>query len=300
MYRDSDSLLAREAQLIFSNVQGFNMGESLRVWRGKIKAGNNGEYEFEFVFPHGYPKERPIIKALTPMNHPNLTREGTINLDILDRWRPEFHGYQVLLQLISLLKRSPPRDQPPQQYSTPQQAYNQSYQSGQQSQPPIQQPATPQYTAKVPDFQNFKRSTHSEINVTARGGAQHVSQQEAQESAILKKQMSQMREQLTKQEEELTRIRARNAIGIGSDVGVSASSKGPKDLQETFKNLNANDQIAELESEQIAISELMTGLQEKSQSGEISIFDYSKLYKKYSKDLYVLKKKLEYAREHQN
>ena len=56
----------------------------------------------KFVFPHGYPTQRPIIKALTPMNHPNLARDGTINLDILDRWRPEFHGYQVLLQLISL------------------------------------------------------------------------------------------------------------------------------------------------------------------------------------------------------
>ena len=102
---DDESILAREAQLIFSNVQGFNMGESLRIWRGKIKAGNGIDYEFEFVFPHGYPNQRPIIKSLTPMSHPNLSRDGTINLDIIDRWRPEFHGYQVLLQLISLLKR---------------------------------------------------------------------------------------------------------------------------------------------------------------------------------------------------
>ncbi len=295
MYRDDEQILAREAQLIFSNVQGFNMSDSLRVWKGKVKAGNNQDYEFEFVFPHGYPNQRPIIKALTPMSHPNLSREGTINLDILDRWRPEFHGYQVLLQLISLLKRSPPRsNQPqPQQYSTSRQTYQQSY-----SAPPAQ--TTPQTTQRVPDFQNFKRSTHSEINVAARGGSVQPSPQEAQESAILKKQLSQMRDQLTKQEEELTRIRARNAIGIGSNVDVAESKKGPKDLQETFKSLNTNDQIAELESEQIAISELMTGLQEKHQSGEISIFDYSKLYKKYSRDLYVLKKKLEYAREHQN
>ena len=109
-----------------------------------------------------------------------------------------------------------------------------------------------------------------------------------------------MRDQLTKQEEELTRIRARNAKGIGSTTDIVANKKASKDLEDTFKNLNTNDQIAELESEQIAISELMTGLQEKQSSGEISIFDYSKLYKKYSRDLYILKKKLEYAREHQN
>ena len=290
MFRDDESILAREAQLIFSNVQGFNISDSIRVWKGKIKAGNGQDYEFEFIFPHGYPKERPIIKTLTPMSHPNLSQDGTINLDILDRWRPEFHGYQVLLQLISLLKRSPPRNAPVQSFSSSQSSYQPNYPS---------QQAQPQSTQRMPDFQNFKRSTQSEISVAARGGTSPVSQQEAQESAILKKQMSQMRDQLTKQEEELTRIRARNAIGLGSS-DVKITKKGSKDLQETFKNLNTNDQIAELESEQIAISELMTGLQEKSQSGEISIFDYSKLYKKYSRDLYVLKKKLEYAREHQN
>jgi hypothetical protein len=279
--------LAREAQLIFSNVQGFNMGESLRIWRGKIKAGNNQEYQFEFVFPHGYPNQRPLVKSLTPMNHPNLARDGTINLDILDRWRPEFHGYQVLLQLISLLKRSPPHGAP-----------------SQSSFPRDEPVATRQYsaqpvTSRQPDFQNFKRSTSSEINIAPRGGSAGINQQEAQESAVLKKQMSQMREQLTKQEEELTRIRARNAIGIGTNTEIAVNKKASKDLQDTFKNLNTSDQINELESEQIAISELMTGLQEKHQAGEISIFDYSKLYKKYSRDLYILRKKLEYVREHQ-
>ena len=294
MYRtDDESILAREAQLIFSNVQGFNMGDSLRIWNGKIKAGNSSDYEFEFVFPHGYPKQRPIVKALTPMSHPNLARDGTINLDILDRWRPEFHGYQVLLQLISLLKRSPPQGTPNQRFSPPptyQTSYNQSQNNSQMR-------TQEQSEQKVPDFKNFKSSTRDEISVAPRGGAQ-MNQQDIQEAAILKKQISQMREQMTKQEEELTRIRARNAIGLGS-TEVTVGKKGPKDLEETFKNLNTNDQIAELESEQIAISELMSGLQEKSQSGEISIFDYSKLYKKYSRDLYVLKKKLEYAREHQ-
>lgn len=296
MYRnDDESTLAREAQLIFSNVQGFNMGESLRIWKGKIKAGNGSDYEFEFVFPHGYPNQRPIIKSLTPMNHPNLASDGTINLDILDRWRPEFHGYQVLLQLISLLKRSPPRGTPSQNYSYSQNNYSQSYQPTSTQSPSHSQSVESQ---RMPDFKNFKKSTREEISIAARGGGAPVSQQEIQESAILKKQISQMRDQMTKQEEELTRIRARNAIGLGTS-DISIENKGPKNLEETFKKLNTNDQIAELESEQIAISELMTGLQEKSQSGEISIFDYSKLYKKYSRDLYILKKKLEYAREHQ-
>ena len=289
MFNDPESILAREAQLIFSNVQGFNMGESLRVWRGKVKAANNSEYEFEFIFPHGFPNQKPIVKVLTPMSHPNLSRDGTINLDILDRWRPEFHGYQVLLQLISLLKRSPPQkaQASSQQYNSSQGLYSSNY-------------SQPQSSQRMPDFQNFKRSTRDEISVAPRGGVTPlISQQEAQESVILKKQLSQMRDQLTKQEEELTRIRARNAIGIGATTEVMNGKKASKDLQDTFKNLNSNDQIAELESEQIAISELMSGLQEKHQSGEISIFDYSKLYKKYSRDLYILKKKLEYAREHQ-
>lgn len=300
---DEESILAREAQLIFSNVQGFNMSESLRVWRGKIKAGppNNLNYEFEFIFPHGFPNKKPILKTLTPIFHPNMSNDGYVNLDILDRWRPEFHGYQVLLQLISLLKRSPPKKEPGYITASRQKGRNEASITSNVSEPKQNYQSTSSNRTPSPSikFDNFRKVTRAEIGITSRGGSTLQSpenQREAQDVAILKKQLSSMRGQVTKQEEELTRIRARNAIGIGAD---SPSSKQSKQLQDTFKHLNPNDQTAELESEQIAISELMAGLQEKHQSGEISIFDYSKLYKKYSRDLFILKKKLEYIREKQ-
>ena len=87
MNRDEESILAREAQLIFSNVNGFNMGDSLRVWRGKVKAGspNNKEYEIEFILPNGFPQEKPILKAISTIFHPNVSHDGYLNLDILEK-----------------------------------------------------------------------------------------------------------------------------------------------------------------------------------------------------------------------
>lgn len=295
---DEESTLAREAQLIFSNVQGFNMSDTLRVWRGKVKAGNpnNQEYEFEFIFPHGFPKQRPIVKAITPIAHNNVTNDGYVELDILDRWRPEFHGYQVLLQLISLLKRSPPSldagySSRTQQPSTQRGSIPASSNRMNSSIQPRPNPPTKN------KFENFRKASGSQVGVTSRGSTplSPAQQQEAQDSAILKKQLAEIREQMTKQEEELSRMRARDAIGIGS----SSQSEHQKQLSDSFKHLKPDDQVAEIESEQIAISEMMAGLQEKHQSGEISIFDYSKLYKKYSRDLFILRKKLEYIKEKQ-
>lgn len=284
---DEESILAREAQLIFSNVNGFNIGESLRVWRGKIKAGppNNKHYEFEFIFPHGFPKEKPILRAKSTIFHPNVTTDGYVELDILDRWRPEFHGYQVILQLISLLRRSPPQQTP---------AYANSIKTtdrGYIARPESQQVDGSQSSHISPNFNNFRKVSGdpSSIGVQTRANPQ---QQDVQNLAILKKQLSSMRDQMTKQEEELTRFRAREAIGISPGTNKNQS-------QSAFRHLKTDDQVAELESEQIAISELMAGLQEKYQTGELSIFDYSKLYKKYSRDLYILRKKLDYIRSKQ-
>jgi ubiquitin-protein ligase len=288
MNLDEESILAREAQLIFSNVNGFNMGESLRVWRGKVKAGppNNKLYEFEFILPHGFPNEKPILKAKSTIFHPNVSHDGYVNLDILERWRPEFHGYQVLLQLMSLLRRSPPQREP---------AYASSIKSKDHG-----YIARPESSLKDTARSNIIRKAINEPGSSGTTKRREPQQQEIQDLAILKKQMSTMREQMTKQEEELTRFRAREAIGIspGSKTDLS-SKKSSLQAQEAFKHLKTDDQVAELESEQIAISELMAGLQEKYQTGELSIFDYSKLYKKYSRDLYILRKKLDYIRSKQ-
>ena len=288
-YIDDESILAREAQLIFSNVNGFNMGESLRVWRGKIKAGspNNKQYEFEFILPHGFPKEKPILKAKSTIFHPNVSHDGYVNLDILERWRPEFHGYQVLLQLISLLKRSPPQNEPA--YSSSIKSTNRGYIAREET--PYNQ--TGSSVSNAPNFSNFRNVTSQSSSI---GIKSSPTPQQQQDLALLKKQMASMRDQMTKQEEELTRFRARDAIGIGPDTAQRPKSKHDEGA---FKHLKTDDQVAEIESEQIAISEMMAGLQEKYQTGEISIFDFSKLYKKYSRDLFILRKKLEYVKSKQ-
>ncbi|MHA2362352.1 MAG: ubiquitin-conjugating enzyme E2 variant [Candidatus Hodarchaeales archaeon] len=281
---DQELLLAREVQLIYSNVQGFFMVDgSLRTWRGTIKVGRPipEDFEFEIFIPQLFPEAPPVVRAITPINHAHVDKDGFIRLQILNRWRREFHVYQVMLQLISLMKRDPPvkakfEKFPYQKEANYEISSTKSYAK-----------ATQQPTRYIPSSSNRSPSSvHSP--------QPSPTQQEMQERALLKKQVDHLKDEVTKRDEELTRFRAREAIGISDS---DQSSK--RSFQTSFKHLDPNDQIAEFESEQIAISEMMTSLHEKYTMGDVSIFDYSKLYKKYSRDLYILSKKLEYVKSKQ-
>jgi len=229
---------------------------SLRTWRGTIRSGTD-DFQFEVFLPEQFPDVPPVVRSLTPINHPHVNKDGFVSLQILNRWKKEFHAYQAIVQLISLMKRhSPTRTK----LGTPNYQLRSTSQSFQGS--------SPNYQSPVPAVNTPK---------------------EKQELANLNKQITHLKEDVTKRDEELSRLRARDAIGI------SKSSSG----HSSYRHLESKDQVAELESEQIAVSDLMTSLHDKYTEGEISIFDYSKLYKKYSRDLYILSKKLEYVKSKQ-
>jgi hypothetical protein len=48
--------------------------------------------------------------------------------------------------------------------------------------------------------------------------------------------------------------------------------------------------LLELESEKIAIEDLLASLEEKFADGELSATDYTKLYRQYKKQLYLVNK----------
>ena len=241
---DRDFILAREAQLVYSNsaASGFNpVGESLARWRGTLtyttQRGRN-MFTFEIFLPEYFPNVPPVVTAVGWMDHPNVDSDSFIQLRILDNWRGEFHLYQVIIALKNLMSRVPP---------------------------------TPRgETAKSVRDTIVKLSEPQTENIIPRTTA---------EMKVLRAEISSLNENLTSKDEELARLRAQTML----------KTEGPtKPLSKVISEQN------ELESERIAISDLLSSLEDRYGSGEISIYEYSRLYKKYTKELYIIRKQLEY------
>ncbi|MHA1972950.1 MAG: ubiquitin-conjugating enzyme E2 variant [Candidatus Hodarchaeales archaeon] len=241
---DRDFILAREAQLVYSNsaASGFNpVEDSLSRWQGTLtyttKRGRN-MFTFEIFLPEYFPNVPPVVTAVGWMDHPNIDSDGFVQLRILDNWRAEFHLYQVIIALKNLMSRVPP---------------------------------TPRG-----EIAKTARESLARMNQTVEVKPRQVNKVE---TIALRKELSSKNEILRKKEEELARLRARQVVRPAN-----ASTLGSR--RSTMKD--------DIESERIAISELLASLEDRYAAGEISIFEYSRLYKKYTKELYLLKKELEY------
>jgi ubiquitin-protein ligase len=241
---DRDFILAREAQLTYSNraASGFNpVGESLARWQGTLTYTTNrgrNMFTFEIFLPEYFPNVPPVVTAIGWMDHPNIDKDGFIQLRILDNWRAEFHLYQVIIALKNLMSRVPP---------------------------------TPRgETAK---------SVRDTMVRLAESTTEKSDPKSTMETKALRTELSSLNAQLTVKDEELARLRARTMMS-SEETSRSRSSK-------------VSDQ-EKLESERIAISDLLSSLEDRYATGEISIFDYSRLYKKYTKELYLLRKQLQY------
>ncbi|MFX0015546.1 MAG: ubiquitin-conjugating enzyme E2 variant [Promethearchaeota archaeon] len=241
---DRDFILAREAQLVFSNsaASGFNpVGESLAKWQGTLTYTTNrgrNMFTFEIFLPEYFPNVAPVVTAVGVMDHPNIDNDGFIQLRILDNWRAEFHLYQVIIALKNLMSRVPP---------------------------------TPRgETAKT------VRETVARLAETPPTIERQTT---SAETSALRMEISSLTQQMQAKDEELARLRAQQMVQMPSTQKVEPT------------RLSAQ---ANLESEHIALSELLAALEDRYASGEISIFEYSRLYKKYTKELYIIRKQLEY------
>lgn len=90
--------------------------ENLFEWVGTINGPKDSPFEagvfsLNIVLPYDYPFNPPKVKFSTPVYHPNVSRSGSISLDILrDAWAPAITIEDVLLGIRSLLANPNPDD----------------------------------------------------------------------------------------------------------------------------------------------------------------------------------------------
>lgn len=83
-------------------------------WTCILLGSNESEYEggifkLEFNFPTTYPINSPDVKFITQIFHPNISRCGSICVDILkDKWSPVLSVYKILISIQSLLSEPNP------------------------------------------------------------------------------------------------------------------------------------------------------------------------------------------------
>ena len=108
-----DSILAKEYSLVMERAYAFEpIDGDLTKWRGFVSAiSNEGEIpvEVEIKLPNSFPDSPPIIKIITPITHPNITQDGILEMRVLARWRPSYHLFQVIVEVIRLFSKVPVR-----------------------------------------------------------------------------------------------------------------------------------------------------------------------------------------------
>ena len=83
--------------------------DTLTKWNVAL-AGQDGTPYAEGIFkvtldlPPDYPMQPPSVRFITPIYHPNIDGDGSVNLDILiDKWSPSIRFGTLPISLLSLL-----------------------------------------------------------------------------------------------------------------------------------------------------------------------------------------------------
>lgn len=101
------------------------------------------------------------------------------------------------------------------------------------------------------------------------------------------KTITDLQDKIKKRDEELRKLRADLVRGSSTAV------RKVEDTELVLPKNKAKSQELLVQAKNVAVADLLSTLDEKFKDGEISPVDFAKLYRKYSKELYLLQKELE-------
>lgn len=247
---------------MYQRTRGFEpVKGDLTRWKGEI--AGRGEFrglkfEVEIKVPPTFPMDPPQVRMISPTEHPNVDIEtGRVKLNILEQWRPEYHLYHVVNTLKGAFARIPP--------------------SPATKRVKIEKEA-PKVTLTIVDEGE---------SIQEKG---EVSPETPQRLIELEKETQKLKRMLQERDEEIAMLRGR--LSAHNVPEVAEERPEPSRLPED----PLYREVLDIESEKIAVEDLIRTLEEKFEAGEIGPTEYTKLYKRYKKQLYIANKKLERLR----
>ncbi|MDH5403384.1 MAG: ubiquitin-conjugating enzyme E2 [Candidatus Heimdallarchaeota archaeon] len=103
-----DARLSREAALIFQHAMGFEPDSgNLKRWRGIVNDSSGKSIELIMVIPEDFPTIPPYFVIPPDIRHPVIDGNRNIVTRTIQRWRSDYHSFQILKEVRMAFSLSP-------------------------------------------------------------------------------------------------------------------------------------------------------------------------------------------------
>ncbi len=282
-------VLAREAQLMYRRAKEFEpVSGNLSTWRGSIPGRGHYKdikFEVEILIPPDFPRTAPKVTVITPSDHPQVDpRTGNLTLRILAYWRPEYHLYQVINSIKGLFARIPPKL--PDTFSSHLPVAPVRENIPKETRPLSSPQSTHVPPMSAPQTRPKKAKAKKKLPVTEIPEETPKVKELKTQISDLESELASLQGNLMEKTEEVARLEGQMDVH-------NVPRTGPDRINQILQaRTDKGGQILDLQSEKIALEDLIQTIEKKFEVGEITSVEYAKLYKSYQKQLHLVNKKL--------